>query len=166
MGRQVDLAATQRGQPSTIRASGGTQDVRRPPDEHGAGRDHAVGRDEGALAEDAATQPGTRHQDGAVADFAQVTDPSADDRGAVAEDRALPDLDRLPGPADQHPFSGTAEWLPTATLPARDRRTTPWASRAPAPRCACPISTPDVPTSEAGCSLPRPNTAAVSMGEG
>src|SRR4051812_34850431 len=39
MGRQVDLAATQRGKPGTIRAGGGTQDVRRPPDEHGVGRD-------------------------------------------------------------------------------------------------------------------------------
>src|SRR6185312_2286551 len=51
------------------------------------------------------------------------------------------------------PFSRTAEWLPSATLPARERSTTPWASRVPAPRCACPIRTADAATSAAGCSF-------------
>jgi hypothetical protein len=86
------------------RLTGTRAHVRGPADEHGVGVDDRAVGNQGALAEDAAiAQPGTGHQDGPVADLAQVTDPSADDRGAVAEDRALADLDRLPGPADQHP---------------------------------------------------------------
>jgi hypothetical protein len=45
---------------------------------------------------------GARHEDRAVADLAQVADGSADDRGAVTEDGALPHPDGMFGRADHH----------------------------------------------------------------
>src|SRR3954452_17111276 len=74
----------------------------RPADQHGLVGDDGAGRDEGALTQDAAVaQAGTGHQDRPVADLAQIPDAGYDDRGAVAEDRALPDLDLLSRPADE-----------------------------------------------------------------
>src|SRR3954466_1789227 len=102
--RAASRARAAAGGPGPVGGGGGGQGVRRSADKHGAVGDDRVGRDEGALAEDAAVaQPGAGHEDGPVAYLAQVPDPGADDGGAVAEDGALADLDRLSGPADQHP---------------------------------------------------------------
>jgi hypothetical protein len=63
-------------------------------------RDDAAGGRQGALAENAPVdEPGAGHEDGAVADLAQVADTSAEDGGAVPEHGALSDLDGMLRPA-------------------------------------------------------------------
>jgi hypothetical protein len=80
----------QHRQPLTVGVGGRPDDVGRPPDQDRAGGDHGAWRDQRALAQDAAiTEPGTGHEDRAVADLAQVADGRPDDRGAVTEDGAL-----------------------------------------------------------------------------
>ena len=144
MGGEVDLAAAQGGQPGPVAVGGRAQHVRRAADEHGAVRDDGAGRDESALAEDAAvTQPRAGHEDRPVADLAEIPDAGSDDGGAVAEDRALPDLDRLsrladedavlqngrvvaepdvPGPGSQHHTLCQQRARADMRLPDQDRR--------------------------------------------
>jgi hypothetical protein len=103
VGGQVDLAAAQSGEPGAVGIAGRPQHVRRPADEHGAVGNDRAGRDEGALAENAAVaQPGAGHEDRAITDLAQVAHPGSDNRGPMAEDRALSNLDRMVRPADEH----------------------------------------------------------------
>ena len=94
----------QHRQPLTVGVRGRPDDVRWAPDQDRPGRDHGARRDQRALAQDAAiTEPGTGHEDRAVADLAQIADGGADDRGAVTENGALPHPDGMLGRADHHP---------------------------------------------------------------
>jgi hypothetical protein len=94
----------QHRQPLTVGVGGRPDDVRRPPHQDRAGRDHGARRDQRALAQDAAiAEPGAGHEDRAVADLAQVADARPDDGGAVTENGPLPHPDRMLGRADYHP---------------------------------------------------------------
>jgi hypothetical protein len=115
--------------------------VRWPADEHRAvGDDGAVG-DEGAFVEGAAvTQAGAGHEDRPVADLAQGSDAGADDGGAMTEDRALPDLDRLLRPAFSAISASFARWsssgpcsVITRSIHRLDRSGSRWDSSASAP---------------------------------
>ena len=101
---QVGLMLAQHRQPLTVRVRGRPDDMGRAPDQDRTGRDNCARREQCALAQDAAAaESGTRHQDRAVADLAQVADGRPDDGGAVTEDGALAHPDRMPGRADHYP---------------------------------------------------------------
>ena len=100
---QLHTPAPEVGDAGAVGVGGGAQHVRWPADQHGTGRDDRTAGNQGALPEDAAiTQPGTGHENRPIADLAQVADVGAQHARAVPENGALPDLDRVAGPPDQH----------------------------------------------------------------
>src|SRR6266851_330042 len=101
---QVGLMLAQHRQPLAVGVRGRPDNVWRAPDEDRVGGDHGVRGNQRALAKDAAiAQTRARHEDRTVADLAQVADGGADDRGAVTENGALTNPDRMPGRANYHP---------------------------------------------------------------